>query len=258
MDQNKTSFLEIITASFSAGEVKNFVLAGGYFELIEAPYPVTVRLVDRYGSLRGYMTQAEASFYMRQGEFDAIEITSAHTQTIRFSYGSSEAGTRRTSGVVQVVDSSKSRTLSGAAFLCSSNIAPDVGAASSCVLWNPPGSGFNVFVQGARVSMTSTAQYGAVRISSLGNGLTLRPNARVPKRLGSTPIFEVYETTVSSFNGSDMSFNSVFTAQLAANAIDTSVLKEPLLIEPGEGLRIFVAATNIGLVSTMELIQEAI
>lgn len=255
---NNQAFLEIITASFNAGELKPYAMSGGYFELIDCPYPVTVRLIGLNGELKAIMRNAEASFYIRDGSFQNIEIESPQAQTIRFAFGTSEAGTRRTSGVVQVVDSSKSRTLAGAAFLSSSNIAPAVGAASSCVLWNPPGSGFNVFVQGARVSMTATAQYGAVYMSSLGTGLTLRPNARVPKRIGSTPAFEVYETTASSFNGTDLSFNSVFTAQLAASAIDTSVLKEPLLIQPGAGLRIFVVGTNIGLVSTVELIQESI
>lgn len=156
MDQAKSSFLEIISAGFAAGEVKTFVLAGGYFELIDAPYPVTVRLVDRYGSLRGYMTNAEASFYMRQGDFDAIEITSANAQTIRFAYGTSEAGTRRTSGVVSVIDGEQARIDAGVMFCGALGVSLVAGEFPMAQVWNPLGSGFKLVIKKASISSPSS------------------------------------------------------------------------------------------------------
>lgn len=146
MDQNKTTFLEIISATFAAGEVKSYVLAGGYFEIIDAPYPVSVRLVDRYGSVRGVMNNAEASFYMKQGDFDAIEITSEKAQTIRFAYGSSEAGTRRTAGVVSIIDGEKARTLAGGMFAGCPVVAAVAAQFANVQLWNPAASGKNLVI----------------------------------------------------------------------------------------------------------------
>lgn len=254
----KSAFLEILTVAFAAGETKVFAMAGEYFEIIDSVYPVDVRLVDRYGAQRGLMRNAENSFFIKAGDFQGIEITSATEQTIRFAFGTSEAGTRRTAGVVSVVDSSKSRTLAGVAFLASHNVAAQAAFACSTVLWNPPGSGFNLYVQRLRVSMSGASSYGTGHITSLGTGLQLNTSARVPKRIGATPAFECYETNASAFNGSTLALNSVFTATLGANVVDVGDLYEPVLIQPGAGFRVFATTINVGLVSTLELIQEAI
>lgn len=111
--------LEIITAGFDAGETKQFALSGSYFEIIDATDPVDVFLLDRYGAQRGVMRQAEGSFHLRQSDFEQIQIVSATAQQIRFAYGSAEAGTRRTSGVVDV---SNMPAVSGAMARLSANV----------------------------------------------------------------------------------------------------------------------------------------
>lgn len=99
-DQNS---LEIVPpVAFTAGETKEWAFSGSYFELIDCPDPVDVDLTDRNGSLRTRMRGAEASFYSKSVEFGRIVITSATAQTIKFAYGSGEAGTRRSTGSVTV------------------------------------------------------------------------------------------------------------------------------------------------------------
>jgi len=100
---NRASFIEIVTATFAAGESRLFALTGQYFEIIDATFPVDVTLSDFYGAQRGLMKSAEASFNLKGTEFGVIQITSASAQTIRFAYGTGEAGTRRAAGAVSIV-----------------------------------------------------------------------------------------------------------------------------------------------------------
>ncbi len=97
--------LEIVPpVTFNAGETKEYAFTGSYFELIDCPNPVHVDLTDRNGSIRTRMKGAEASFYSKSVEFARITITSPTAQTIKFAYGSGEAGTRRSSGSVNVAN----------------------------------------------------------------------------------------------------------------------------------------------------------
>ena len=129
-------FLEIISQTFAAGETKIFQVSGQYFELLDAPYPVNVRLTDRSGAQRGLMTAAEASFFLRNSDFETIELVSPTAQTIRFMYGSAEAGTRRSAGVVSVVDSAYRNTLASKAFALAVGQAAGVGQFSHTQIFN--------------------------------------------------------------------------------------------------------------------------
>lgn len=248
MDQNKTSFLEIITAGFSAGEVKTFVLAGGYFELIDAPYPVTVRLVDRYGTLRGYMTQAEASFYMRQGDFDAIEITSANTQTIRFAYGSAEAGTRRTAGVVSVVDAESTKTNDNKTFIYELSQLPVAGQFSFAQLYNPVGSGKNLSISDFSIISGAASN---VTVAAFNAPLAAKyDNVPAAKLIGGSP--SVAERIRGS-SATDLQFVPSYLYSISfvntGATLFTKKLKSPLIIRPGFGIAFFARTVNVGIFS---------
>jgi hypothetical protein len=159
---------------------------------------------------------------------------------------------------VQVVDSSKIRTQSGLAFVGSFGISAVAGVASSCVLWNPAGSGKNVYIERVRVSLTAASTYGAEHISALGGGLTQDAATIVPKKIGSVAATQGWKTTAASFAGVSQPFNSIFTALLGANAIDVGDLYEPVLIVPGSGFRIFCGTVNVGMIASAEFFEEAI
>ncbi len=97
------NFIELFTIPFQAGESKLFMVSGQYFELVDATNPVDVLLLSRNGEQRGIMRGAEASFHLKNTDFQQIQITSASAQTIRIGYGSGEAGTRRAAGAVSIV-----------------------------------------------------------------------------------------------------------------------------------------------------------
>ncbi len=103
---SRENFIEIVSVTFAAGESRLFHLSGSYFELIDAPNTVDVILTDVNGAQRGRMLSAEASFNLKNTEFDTIQLTSATAQTIRFAFGSGEAGTRRAAGSVNIANTS--------------------------------------------------------------------------------------------------------------------------------------------------------
>lgn len=99
----KQNFIELITVPFNAGESKLFAISGQYFELIDATNPIDVLLSDVNGAQRGVMRSAEASFNLKDTDFATVQLYSPTTQTIRFAYGTGEAGTRRAAGAVSIV-----------------------------------------------------------------------------------------------------------------------------------------------------------
>ena len=100
---DRQNFIELISVPFQAGESRLFAITGQYFELIDATTPVDVVLSDAFGAQRGVMRQAEASFNLKNTEFSTVQLTSAAAQTVRFAYGTGEAGTRRAAGAVSIV-----------------------------------------------------------------------------------------------------------------------------------------------------------
>lgn len=246
-----TPFLEIISAEFSAGEVKHYVVAGGYFEIIDCIYPVTVRLVDRYGTLRGQMNNAEASFYMRQGEFSAIEITSAQAQTVRFAYGSSEAGTRRTSGVVSVVDGESAKTSANKTFLYESNSIASAGNYVASQIFNPAGSGKNL----------SISQVSGL-LGAAGTLYIAATNAAIGATIDNVPCVKLFGGTTSvaqrvkSIRATDPStwaevIYSVVSIP-SGTTLYNKVLRSPFIVRPGFGLMFAVRTLNVSVTAECE------
>lgn len=230
---NNQAFLEIITASFAAGELKPYAMSGGYFELIDCPYPVTVRLIGLNGELKAIMRNAEASFYIRDGSFQNIEIESPRAQTIRFAFGTSEAGTRRTSGVVQVVDGGLARTLAGEAHGWAGG-APAVAAQYSFAqLFNPVASTKNVLVKAFAVSVPgSTAISVYVNKTALGAPTAFQPVA-TKNQDGTAPVVQTREGSLGAIT---VGPKYIKYPTFAAAGTNTVTLQEPVLLVPGAGL----------------------
>lgn len=101
------SNLELLpSVTFAAGETKLFFVSGSYFELIDCASPVDVLLTDRSGGQRARMIGAAQTHHVKKTPYEAIQITSATAQAIRFAYGSGEAGTRNTAGSVNISNTS--------------------------------------------------------------------------------------------------------------------------------------------------------
>lgn len=105
------SNLELLPAvTFLAGETKVFYLSGSYFELIDCANAVDVLLTDRSGGQRARMIGAAQTHHVKNTPYEVVQITSARAQTIRFAYGSGEAGTRNTAGSVSIANTAGAYT----------------------------------------------------------------------------------------------------------------------------------------------------
>lgn len=149
--------IEIIKAAFTAGEVKTFLMQGEYLEILEAAYPVDIAMMDRSGAQLSTMRNAEASYFSRPGKYEVIQVTSSAAQTVRVFVGSGDAGTRKTSGEVIVIDGSKNRTNAGKSFSAASSVSgAAAGKYCTSYLYNPTGSGKNVIVNDVIMSSTTS------------------------------------------------------------------------------------------------------
>lgn len=246
------NFLELITIPMAANDAKSFELSGDYFEIIEAQYPVTVILSDRNGVQTGRMSNAEQSFYIKNTGFGNIQILTTNAQTVRIGYGSGEAGTRRTAGIVSVVDGGRARTNAKLAFMGGITIAPGAGNYAVVQLFNPVGSGKNLvlsgvigqvsnadglayFIQNASIGGTVTAP-----TSKLGGGTASLGEIR---RIGTPTIF---------------STGQIFGCNLPASGFIDHKFTEPLVLPPGYGLTSQCSTLNNAGGSSFEYYEETI
>lgn len=248
--------IEIISGAWAAGETKTFQIAGQYIEILDAQYSCDVVLMDRTGSQQSFMRGAEASFFTRPGGgFETVQITSAQAQTIRVFVGSGDAGTRRISSTVQVVDGGRARTLAGAAFCASFGIGPPAGEYSLVQLFNPAGSGVRMMIKsympaiglagGAvvgfqAVELATTAQ---IIESKLCNGAPSKAKLRV------------------SSNGARQlpgarGYVDYMLLQAASSML--RVMEEPIVLVPGFGIAVECHTQGAQLNATFEWTEEAI
>ncbi|MDT7522035.1 hypothetical protein RAE21_06365 [Rhodoferax sp. TBRC 17198] len=244
-------FLELITVPIAAGGQSRFELSGDYFEIIDSAYPVTVLLEDRNGAQIGRMSGAEASYFLRDTPYTAITIESAKAQTVRIAFGSGEAGTRRTAGVVQVVDGGRARTIAGAAFISTISQTSSASNFAHVQLWNPSGSGKNLILKSlfSTVAVSGVSNYRATNAP-----MAVLVSNGVSKRIGGgVSAAELRRDSLAS--GLATPILAGFFIQ--ASAPVTYKLDEPLVIPPGQGL-VNVSGVNGDAQSTFEWFEETI
>lgn len=248
--------IEIIKANFFAGEVKTFLIQGEYVEILECAYPIDVAMMDRSGAQLSTMRNAEASYFSRPGKYEVIQVTSASAQTVRLFVGSGDAGTRRTSGDVSVIDGGKSRTLANTAFIASEGATGDATTAPAVYLMNPAGSGRNIVVKSFRVSFSAAQSYGLEW--SLGvTGLDNSALAVVSKSNAGVFVAKVYRHTTGVL-AAKSGTNSLATASLAANSVDYVLFTEPVVIRQGDQLKAFGTGSSSTGIFVFECIEEVV
>lgn len=240
-----SNFLEILTVPMAAGEVRNFMVSGAYFEVIDATSPIDVRLTDKFGAVRGAMRNAEASFYLRASEFDVIEITSNAAQVIRIAYGTAEAGTRRTAGIVtvsgsiQTINLSEQRSNSSQLFRSVNTVTAALGNFSAAQIFNPAGSGKIVTLYEAELI---TAQTGFVQLRSMNAILPGTVQNGVNCRLGG-PV----STAEIRYSNTNSAFTSelIRNHQMISNVSQYHKFEEIITIPPGFGIVAFLNQFNV-------------
>jgi hypothetical protein len=269
--------IELINATFAAGEQKDFVIAGGRFEVIDAASPVDVFLLDASGAQLSVMRSAEASFYaVPKSGFKHIQIRSAQAQTVRFLVGSGDAGTRRAAGTVQLAAGATVQLAAGAAVSASvvdagrqrslsvlSHTATNTQQAASTwnmhlQLWNPVGSGKYLHVRS--LSFSTDAATAAVLVGfgqtqlTTASGYTGRKNPADPGGVDSVAMVRHQEQA-----GVIAGALTVRTLQhfVNAGAVVRVPFEDPLVIFPGWGLTVCnISNANKSISANWDFCQE--
>lgn len=258
----------IFTLSLGANESREAAISGEYFELRNALSPVVlIELLDRSGGVIARLDSPEQSDFVRPGRYETIRITNGPTaQTIKHFYGSGDAGSRRTSGVVtvlgtvgvtgdvSVIDGEKSRSLSGGAFV--GNAYKDMVAAEfpQVQLWNPAGSGKNAIV--GRLTLTSNTTQSFVVGSSTAPLLSSSGANRLgAKKLGGAAgVCQVRGQGAAAVNVGSILMNGYVTA----NKIEILEFSSPFVIAPGFGLLVQGGVVNSDFICNVEFFEESI
>ena len=247
--------IEIIKAAFNAGEVKTFLIQGEYVEILEALYPVDVAMMDRSGAQLSTMRNAEASYFSRPGKYEVIQVTSATAQTVRLFVGSGDAGTRRTSGDVSVIDGNKFRTTSGMAFCASFNPTSDATTGVAAYLYNTS-STKNLVVKSISVSLSVAQAYGVTWAGGVTGTLLPANNSIVSKSNQGISGAQVFVHTTGVMAASTST--SLMTGTLAANIVDRMVFSEPIVIRAGNALKIFGTAASTTITTVIEYYEDPV
>jgi hypothetical protein len=248
--------IEIIGGAWAAGETKTFHISGEYLEILEAQYPVDVMLMDRAGAQQSIMRNSEASFFSRPVEgFEIVQITSAQAQAVRVFIGSGDAGTRRISSVVRVVDGNVARTEAGVSHVWRPNSPGAAGLMSYGQLWNPVGSGVRLVVDSVLVAAAAATgiawganqtQIGAVDSFSVSSlRVPLVPGSVAEGRSGGT---------VANLSG----VTYLGAAFVQAGGVLNMVWSRPLVLYPGYGMFVVADVPNVSITGQVQFYREVI
>lgn len=260
--------ISIFTLILEANESREVAISGEYFELRNALFPVTlIELLDRSGGVVSRMENPEQSDFVRPGHYETVRITNGETaQTIKHFYGSGDAGSRRTSGQVQVqgtvnvagdvavIDNEKSRVILGEVFAAS----PAISAANyaQVQIWNPIGSIKNLIIGSIKISLNAagvlvasagiaplTLDVTALRSSNLKMGSALGiANART-------------QDAVAAYNYAN---GSIYFVAAQAGIMYDCIGKSPIIVPPGFGLNINSLTLGATLTANMIFREENI
>lgn len=255
--------IQIFSLILAADEAREVAVQGEYFELRNALHPIAmIELLDRTGSVIARLENPEQSDYCKPGRYETIRITNGPiAQTVRHFYGSGDAGSRRTSGLVSVegtvavmgsvnvIDGGKARTLAGEVFGGRMAIGPGgVGTYTQLQWWNPAGSGKRLIVP------SFVAQAGANGVI-VGIGSTALPTlfgagATGSKKSGGGASIVVGRTDTAA------AYSGLSVLNQSGNFVQTREA-EPYVILPGFGFNIAAYDANVSVFASIHYIEEA-
>lgn len=147
--------------------------------------------------------------------------------------GDGDITDNRITGSVEVIDGGKNRTLANQAFAGMCYVGPVAGQYALSQIWNPVGSGKNIFIEQISIALgsTGTADFGfsntqLANLSSVATNKTSGGTGSTAQlrysNAASTPAFSIVASFTTAANSTSQLYK--FT--------------EPLLIKPGYGLNV--------------------
>lgn len=224
--------MENLRFSIGAGETKVFVKAGRYFEILDAAGAVTLAFYDESGNQHNDARNVLSGTYLSE-RYSSFDITSSITQEVEIFVSDGNAGTKRQPGVVSVVDGERQKVAAGVCFRATPSQA---GNAPTCQIYNPAGSGKNIYLQAVRAGALNADSWG-VRTTTTqhavdqGNGKNLdvtAPDSVARVRCDNNPTPAAARFMSSGY--------------VSASSDVVIVFPRPILVRPGHGVDFYVNA----------------
>lgn len=252
--------IQIFSIALAANEAREVAVTGEYFELRNAMYPVVlVELLDRSGSVISRLENPEQSDFVKPGRYETIRITNGATaQTVKHFYGSGDAGSRRTSGLVRidgtsnvsVVDGGRLRSLAGNSYAGGAYSNAVVGQYSEVQLWNPAASGKNVFL--TQINFSSSANSAIFLLTSMAAQTNQRA---VSNKIltGAAGVAQLRWGSTPTYLGTEFSYSHVSAFQQ-----NTLKFSDPFIIPPNRGLTVNGSNLDNLIGASFEFFEEVI
>ena len=260
----------IFTLALAANEQREAAISGEYFELRNALSPIVlVELLDAMGGVVCRLDNPEQSDFVKPGYFQTVRFTNGPVaQTVRYFYGSGDAGSRRTSGLVQVdgtvsvmgnvavIDGEKARTLAGGMYAGAGIQAGLAANVSAVQLWNPLASGKNIIV--STMSMGSSSASGA----QVYTGATMYATDLTAGRAGSKLVggaAGVAQLRADYAAAPPAYANSLLrSVNILANTEFVWNVRGAIVVPPGKSINVISTVVNTQLVCNFEWFEETV
>jgi hypothetical protein len=252
---------ELLTVTFAANETKPFQKAGRYFEIIaDGGSTVSVTFYGDNGAISANWNNIQSGIFIEDAwtQF-TVTNNSAAAQTLTFLLmDNGRGGSRRQPGVVQVIDSDKSTTESGAAFMgVNSTGAVAGGQYGSLLLWNPAGSGKKIILERVYVDPAGATNIAAGIVNAITGVDAGVVGSKLSGGANSTAHIYTYGANVSD-PASLMTGHQVWAPTIAAGAEAVLSPKRPIVLLPGYGFMVGARIVATAVTGTFEFWEQAL
>jgi hypothetical protein len=248
--------IERLPITIAANENKPFVKAGRYIEVLDSLYPVSIQFYDDQGGMVGTALGVDSGFFASVA-FSSFVLTSVNAQTVTLLITDGSGGSRRQPGIVQVVDSDKSTTDAGAAFMgVNSSGVPGAGQFGTVQLWNPVGSGKKAIIERVYVDVATATQV----CLGLKNAAVGVPSIAMASKLagGAASTCVTYTYGANASDPAGLLAATQWNPGVAAGVEAIFTPKRPFVLMPGYGLLIGARTAAIALVATFEFWEQTL
>lgn len=254
--QAVTPFFKLDLALDAAGVNQIFDIAGDFLYIDPSSTGViTLEVNNQY-------SDSEAPFIAQPGfaleaVFKRLKLnwTAQTGKTVRIIYSTGArirpTNTGQITGTVYVADQSETRTIQNGSYLGGANSGAVAAQMSHVQLFNAIGSGKRCVVEATSFSATAAS---TVLVYSSNAALTLYGSC-VNKHVGNgNSITKLYTTNNAAAQG----VFQMLSYPIGAGVVQTINLREPIVLEPGQGVTVINSTVNTALSANFEMYEYAI
>lgn len=192
----------------------------------------TIRVRADGNDLGTYTPGDSIELPVSANRWEIIPASNTNTGTVRLGIG--RVASARVAGTVRVVDGEREKVLAGYCFRAPCTQGAAGVSAMIVQVWNPLGSGKNLFIQTARVALSVADSWGFQTCEAqMPTALAIGRNLN---KLGQASVALTRSDTTGAARTNEIKFGDGF---LAANADALVEFRRPVLVPPGTGFGIF-------------------